>query len=116
MRDQFRGALLGCLLGDAFGSVLEGISPNDSRLEKLLTHRRAARQPWRYTDDSEMALGLARSLVACGGLNGAHLMETWSEDYEPARGYGKGMKRAIQAWRSGANPAESAWRVRWDRC
>ena len=110
MCDRFRGALLGCLLGDAFGSVLEGMSASDSRLEEKISRRRGAREPWRYTDDTEMALGLARSLVACGRLDEAHLMETWSDNYEPARGYGKGMKLAIQAWRSGANPAEAAWR------
>lgn len=110
MRDRFRGALLGCLLGDGFGSVLEGISATDSRLDALLARRRIERQPWRYTDDTEMALGLARSLIDCGKLDGDHLFQTWSDSYEPARGYGRGMKLAIQAWRAGASPAESAWR------
>ena len=110
MADRFRGTLLGCLLGDAFGSILEGMSASDPRLEARISRRRVERLPWRYTDDTEMALGVARSLVACGGLNEAHLMDTWSDAYEPARGYGKGMKLAIQAWRAGSSPAEAAWR------
>jgi poly(ADP-ribose) glycohydrolase ARH3 len=111
MRDRFRGALLGCVLGDSFGSVLEGFSLNDQRLERLVSRRRAQRQPWRYTDDTEMALGVVRSLLDCGGLNDSHLMETWSDNYDPARGYGKGMKLAISAWRAGDRaPAEAAWR------
>lgn len=108
--DRIRGALLGGLLGDAFGSVLEGTSVTDPRLEALLTRRAAERKPWRYTDDTALALGLARSLIERGGLDEAHLMDTWSDAYEPARGYGRGMKLALRAWRAGEAPAHAAWR------
>lgn len=111
VRDRFRGALLGCLLGDAFGSVLEGFSVDDTRLEARVSRRRAERQPWRYTDDTDMALGVARSLINCGQLDGTDLMKTWSDNFDPARGYGKGMRLALAAWRSGErSPAEAAWR------
>lgn len=109
IRERYRGALLGCLLGDAFGSVFEGVSPNDPRLEARIELRRLRMQPWRYTDDSAMALGVARSLLEQGRVDSNHLLNTLAADYDPARGYGRGMKLALQAWERGEDPATAAW-------
>jgi hypothetical protein len=37
LQDKFRGAILGCFLGDAFGAGFEGMSPDEviSRLSTL---------------------------------------------------------------------------------
>ena len=56
LRDKFKGAILGCFLGDAFGSGFEGMDPDRARfhignLSKTLTRS--------YTDDTDMTLALA---------------------------------------------------------
>jgi poly(ADP-ribose) glycohydrolase ARH3 len=108
-RDRIRGAMLGCLLGDSFGSLLEGMSRTDSRLAAQIEHRRRTAQPWRYTDDTELMLGLAQSLVDERGFVGDAVMETWCRQYEPSRGYGRGMKLAMRAWARGDEPWTAAW-------
>ncbi len=109
LRDRFRGALLGGLLGDSFGSVLEGISPGDDRLNDLLERRVSRRVPWRHTDDTELTLGVARSLLAVGRVDPGHLLSTWTAAYEPARGYGRGTKLALRAAQRGEKPGTAAW-------
>jgi poly(ADP-ribose) glycohydrolase ARH3 len=44
-----------------------------------------------------MLIGVAESLVARGALDLEHLAQTLLQNYEPARGYGRGMKRFFQA-------------------
>jgi poly(ADP-ribose) glycohydrolase ARH3 len=94
-----RGALLGCLLGDAFGRPLEGVSADDSRLPGWVARRRSGHEPLSYSDDAEMMMLLAESLIARGQLEGEHLLEWMARHHDPVRGYGKGT-RAVFAKRS----------------
>jgi len=75
--DRARGALLGQFAGDALGSLVEFKSPADIRdlypkgvrdLENGGTYNTLAGQP---TDDSELALMLARELVRLGDYDAA---------------------------------------------
>lgn len=67
-----QGCLLGQLCGDALGSVVEFMRPEDIRAKYPAGLRRIAGSPvWNTipgqpTDDSEMALALARALVTRG--------------------------------------------------
>jgi len=54
LASRFRGAMLGCVLGDAFGRPLEGMAASDERLPRLIDSRRAVSAPWSYSDDSQM--------------------------------------------------------------
>ncbi len=68
--DRARGALLGLAVGDALGAALEWLHPNQIRqryggeLRDLVQSTLWARGEW--TDDTAMALELARSIVECG--------------------------------------------------
>ena len=89
IRKKFLGSLLGAALGDAIGSSREGHSMADeSEIAAMLPWS----QPLRYTDDTHMTIGVAESLVECGGLDGAHMAQRFVENYErePWRGYGPG--------------------------
>ena len=89
LRDKFRGALVGAAVGDALGAPFEGAaSVSWSTVEKL--EREPG--PLRYTDDTHMTLGVARSLVGRRGFDGDHMSTLLARNYmeEPWRGYGAG--------------------------
>jgi ADP-ribosylglycohydrolase len=56
-KDAVQGVIVGAIVGDAFGSVLEGISPSDA--EKPVARRADRATPWQYTDDGAMVLAVA---------------------------------------------------------
>lgn len=100
LSDRYRGALLGVAIGDAFGAPFEG----RSRVEaEELSRATTPTVPLRYTDDTHMTIGLARSLIARRGFDGAHLAQTFMNDFnrEPWRGYGPGPSRVFAAIRNG---------------
>ena len=89
LKGRFRGTLLGAAVGDALGAQFEGVNIiKRSALEELMEEPRNLR----YTDDTHMMLGLASSLVECGGFNGHHMANLFARNYfaEPWRGYGSG--------------------------
>jgi poly(ADP-ribose) glycohydrolase ARH3 len=111
MLDTIRGAVLGAIVGDAFGSLLEGIVPDQAA--RLARARADSRQPWRYTDDGAMTLAVAESLVARRTIDGPDLLQRLTDRYDPVRGFGKGMKIALQAFSDGRPWQEcafAAWR------
>ena len=73
--DRAHGALLGLAVGDALGTTLEF-----SRRDSLPHHTQMTGggpfglAPGQWTDDTSMALALADSLLACGGLDPDDLM------------------------------------------
>ena len=130
LRDRFRGALLGAMVGDALGAPVEGVDCD--RIAELLGEietlpapeaelRRAvlgliagAELPpgaARYTDDTQMTIGLAESLIACGGFDGADLARRFSENFEPHRGYGPGAALLMVEFRRGAPWDEPAGKL-----
>ncbi len=85
LRDRFRGAFLGCArLGDAIGRPFEMMSATDGRLgsglDALLT--RSGRLS--FSDDTEMMISVAESLVRIGGISGTDVMAALAENYDPA--------------------------------
>jgi poly(ADP-ribose) glycohydrolase ARH3 len=97
-----RGALLGCCVGDAFGRPFAGSSRADSRLAPLLGGRARSVDPWDYSDDTQMMISVAESFLRCGRVDALDLLDKLVANYEPARGYGKGMKRICEALLAGA--------------
>lgn len=96
--DRIHGALLGTLIGDAFGRPFEGIARGDARLREAIRARAAAPRHWDHSDDGEMALAVAESVTTLGRVDEAHLLATLAARHEPARGYGKGMRAAFRAF------------------
>ena len=90
LADRWRGSLLGTGLGDAVGAPVEGASAVD---EAEVRRWMSSSRPLRWTDDTAMALGLARALVeADGEVDPQRLGDTFAADHraEPWRGYGAG--------------------------
>jgi poly(ADP-ribose) glycohydrolase ARH3 len=84
----FRGCLAGLALGDALGAPFEGLGPPLS--EGLDAFLKNLPPVLRYTDDTEMAIGVAESLARCGGFDAEHMARRFAENFDPRRGYGPG--------------------------
>ncbi len=94
LQERFKGCLLGLALGDAVGAPYEGgmtgMKIQDSS-ESILG----------YTDDTEMAIGVAESLANSKGLNLDDMAKRFAENYNPYRGYGYGTSAILQMVKSG---------------
>lgn len=103
LRSRFVGALIGTMAGDQLGAPFEG-QPGDVVASRMDGSNRSAAdwiQLSRYTDDTQMMIGLAESLAALGRLDGADVARRFAENYEPDRGYGGGAHRVLSALRDG---------------
>jgi len=130
LRDKFRGALLGTMAGDAVGAPLEGVDCR--RIAALVTEVETLPKPEaelrrailgllagaelpdgaaRYTDDTEMTIGVAESLAACGGFDGPDLARRFAENFKPHRGYGPAAIGVLLELRRGAPWDEPAARL-----
>ncbi|MHC1610327.1 MAG: ADP-ribosylglycohydrolase family protein [Candidatus Methanospirareceae archaeon] len=100
MLPKFTGALIGTAVGDALGAPVEGWSMEkvrsvygDGRVWKMSRGR--------YTDDTEMMIGVAESLIKNKGFNGADMARTFVQNYDAKRGYGPGSKEVLKRLRMG---------------
>jgi ADP-ribosylglycohydrolase len=97
MRDRFRGCLVGQALGDACGFPLEGMPPARCReqAEKAvagkLERSEAGFAFGQYTDDTQMAVAIAKSLVAKQGADPDHVSAYFSELWSSGRIVGQGL-------------------------
>src|SRR5215212_870094 len=102
--DRFAGCLLGLAVGDALGAPYEGLTHADifwqfGSPEKLV--KNPSGDTLFYTDDTEMMIGVAETLVECGRIDEDHLCRAFAENYHPERGYGQGARRVIEAMAKG---------------
>ncbi|MAT72697.1 MAG: hypothetical protein CMJ58_24725 [Planctomycetaceae bacterium] len=104
LEDRFVGCLLGLAVGDALGAFFEGQST-----DYMTRHYRSAAdlinnpppgELW-YTDDTQMAIGVARTLSVCGAIEEKYLCRQFASNYDPNRGYGGGARAVIEAMRHG---------------
>ena len=101
--------MLGGAAGDALGAGCEmmtrdGIAKVYGRVTAYIPEAEQKfggglkRIPGCYTDDTEMAIGLALSLVATrGGVDTIHIAEQHARLYSPWRGYGSGTIKVLEA-------------------
>ena len=101
--DKFVGSMLGLALGDAMGARHEG-GPLGQALWWALGIGKGGLLRW--TDDTEMAMGLAKSLIDHRGLDPDQLARTWAENADWKRGYASGARSLLTRIREGAD-----WRV-----
>lgn len=94
-----RGALLGTFVGDALGMPFEGATCDDIPVEVEMVEARRGRGT--YTDDTQMMIALAESLIECGRVDEEHLAGAFRAAYDPDRGYGGGTRRVIELWAGG---------------
>src|SRR5689334_8702472 len=80
-------------IGDAFGE------PNLARVpeiaERVAKRLITTRRPWKWTDDTAMALSIVDTLVAQGAIDEDDLARRFAARYaaDPMRGYGAGAHR-----------------------
>lgn len=117
------GALIGCAVGDALGAPIEGRSREEiGLLEGLTDHyrplpRRKARSTahyplGQYTDDTQLTVAIARSLVARGAVDGAEIAREFATLWRSGEIVGAGpvadraVKRLIEGvrWQDAAVP------------
>ncbi len=119
VQDRARGCLMGQLVGDALGSIVEFQSaaairaayPNGLReIIPSPVHHTLAGQP---TDDSELALALARSLVERRGYDredvaGAYADWYESDPFDVGATIGQALRAAAAARAAGTSVADAA--------
>jgi poly(ADP-ribose) glycohydrolase ARH3 len=96
--DQYAGCLLGLATGDALGAPHEG-----GPLERLLWRMigKTSDGCLRWTDDTQMAIDLAESLLAEGGVQQDALAQRFAAGYRWSRGYGPGAAKILKRIRHG---------------
>ena len=103
LRKRFQGSLIGLAVGDALGGKFEGQDASyiQSRLPNLdaLIHY-PAESLW-YTDDTQMMIGVAETLLTNGSIQEERLCKAFVENYVPSRGYGRGARAIIEAMEEG---------------
>ena len=102
--DRFAGCMLGLAVGDAVAAPFEGI-------DAYAIHRdfggaagivREPPQPELcYTDDTQMAIGVAECLVRCGRVEPDGLATIFTANFDPTRGYGPGAATILVGMREG---------------
>lgn len=105
LEDKFIGALVGTFVGDALGMAVEGytieeIEKKYGQLDYMLEARLGAGT---YTDDTEMMIGIAESLVSASGFDGADMAEKFVVNCNLNRGYGTGTIEALNNIKAGSN-------------
>lgn len=107
--DSFRGALLGTAVGDALGMPVEGWSPTSITRQYGEIHEMLPARLGRgtYTDDTQMMIALAESMVRCQQVNGKDIANTYVKFCDPRRGYGGGALRALRRISNGISWRES---------
>ncbi len=104
MRSRFLGGMLGHLAGDALGAPFEGL-PTESIVGMFGSARGIVEVPpverLCFTDDTQMTVAVAEELCAAGTIDEDRLMKGFAEAYDPARGYGTGMRRLLSCARDG---------------
>lgn len=103
---RIHGALLGKAVADSIGALFEGQTPDrlHGRFETSeLMFRYAADAPRQYTDDTEMAIALAEYLTTADAIEPRELMRAFVEHYNAWRGYGRGTRVLVDAFRLDAD-------------
>jgi len=106
--DRCIGCLLGSAVGDILGANVEFMSREEihrvfGRVHSFLDSR--ARPLGVFTDDTEMTLALAVSLIECGTLDPRHCAVTYARFFagEQRRGYGPAVSKVLQMLCEGAD-------------
>jgi poly(ADP-ribose) glycohydrolase ARH3 len=107
--DRAQGALLGTFVGDALGMPFEGATHWAIPPDIEMTEARMGRGT--YTDDTQMMIALAESLIERGRVEEDHLSRASQAAYDPTRGYGRGTRRVLELWSNSVPVAEAAKQV-----
>ena len=107
--DRAAGALVGTFVGDALGMPFEGLP--HTAIPEGVDMVAARRGRGTYTDDTQMMIALAESLIASGRIDAEDLARAFLDSYESDRGYGRGTRRVFELWRQGVPVGVAAGQV-----
>ncbi|MGJ3237103.1 MAG: ADP-ribosylglycohydrolase family protein [Anaerolineae bacterium] len=99
-------SLEGLSIGDAFGDCFFIHAHN---AQTMIRERAFPKPPWKFTDDTNMALSIYESLRQHQEIDQDDLAKSFARHYDPGRGYGPAMHRlfgrigAGEAWQEVAN-------------
>jgi poly(ADP-ribose) glycohydrolase ARH3 len=103
LQDRFVGCLLGLAVGDALGGKFEA-QPAEAIQSRFPTVASMIAYPqeeiW-YTDDTQMTIGVAETLLECGQIVETALCRAFVSNYVPSRGYGRGTRVILDAIEDG---------------
>ncbi|PHS11967.1 MAG: hypothetical protein COA78_08915 [Blastopirellula sp.] len=109
---KYRGCLLAVALGDVIGSKYEWMSSRDlnSQFKTPLDviHGTSLKEDAYYTDDTQMTICVAESLLKDGRINRENLAQNFSESYDTWRGYGAGTRAVLNAIYTGATVEDAS--------
>ncbi len=106
--DRARASLLGLSVGDAFGQMVDGFGADlPRRAAKRLI---AIKRPWRWSDDTAMAISIVEELAAHGTIDPDRLAPRFAARFarEPDRGYGAGAYGLLARIAEGASWRDEA--------
>lgn len=98
MLDRFRGCLLGQAVGDALGAPFETMPPSAIYYGFGFARKIVADPPverLEYTDDTQMMIGVAETLIAQGKIRQDALMACFVANFDAARAYGAGTHQIL---------------------
>ncbi len=104
--DQFLGCMLGQAVGDALGAPYEGLTQDHlyfsfGPVSELV--RNPSGETLYYTDDTQMMIGVAETLVGHGEIVEGALCRAFATNYDPARCYGPGARQVLEAMATGGD-------------
>ena len=104
--DRFLGCLLGHAVGDAVAAPYEGLDAQTIYYNFGST-RALVDEPLQvelcYTDDTQLSIAVAEAMLERGQIEDESLSRAFVANYDPARGYGQGARRIIEAMGTGAD-------------
>ena len=105
-KSRFIGSLLGVAFGDVLGAAVEMQNRPQilRRYPQMLRDFQATERGFGcYTDDTEMTLALARSILRLGEVDGADCAAAYVDHFTAERGYGRSAQQVLAALGQGAD-------------
>lgn len=93
-------SLQGLSVGDAFG---ERFFVHPNVVKNLIAERAVPAGPWKFTDDTMMAMSIVEILARFGRINQDRLAESFAQHYDQSRGYGPSMHNLLNEIRLGGH-------------
>ncbi len=113
LESRFLGAFFGCAIGDALGAPIEGMTPaaiadRDGLIDRFRSFRDYP--AGQYTDDTQLALAIARAINRTGGVDGQSIAEEFAELFQSGEIVGAGpvARRAVERFINGVPWDEAA--------
>ena len=104
--DRFRGCILGQAVGDGLGAPFETMPADAIYYGFGFARKILAAPPMEqldYTDDTQMMIGIAETLVEYGEIKEDELMHAFVRNFDAARAYGPGTHQIIEAAANGGD-------------